>query len=209
MKKLWTIRDEPTPDQLREIAASLRRGEVLLLPTDTIYGLHAAATDERAVARIAAVKGRDEGKPFVVIGESAVQLESIGVRFDAAVRETLDALWPAPLTAILPLVTPIAASRAGLTVAARVPDLPWLRHLLHETGPLASTSANRSGEPPVDSPGNLTRELHERIDGIVDSGLLAGEPSIIVDFTGAEPRCIREGNAFFTQKVWKTLRKTL
>jgi tRNA threonylcarbamoyl adenosine modification protein (Sua5/YciO/YrdC/YwlC family) len=209
MTKLWTTRDEPAPEQLRDIAAALERGEVLLLPTDTIYGLHAAATDERAVARIAAVKGRDEGKPFVVIGESAGQLESIGVRFDASVRQALDALWPAPLTAILPLVAPIAASRGALTAAVRVPDLPWLRRLLHETGPLASTSANRSGEPPVSSPADLAPELQERIDGIVDSGPLSGEPSAIVDFTGAEPRLVREASVFFTQEVWKRLWKTL
>lgn len=208
MPKLWTT-GAPVDSELREIAARLRAGGVLLLPTDTIYGLHAVATDGRAVARIAEVKGRDEGKPFVVIAASLEQLESIGVVASPNVRDVLHSLWPAPLTAILPLRGPIAASRGNSTLAVRVPSLPWLIALLETIGPLASTSANRSGEPPIESPDQLAHGVQDRVDGIVDSGPLAGEPSTIVDFTGDEPRLIRNGNPFFTQKVWKTLRKTL
>jgi L-threonylcarbamoyladenylate synthase len=208
MLKLWTT-DTPSAVQLAEIAALLRDGGVALLPTDTIYGLHAVATDERAIARIAEIKGRDEGKPFVVIAASLAQLESIGALVEPELRQALESLWPAPLTAILPLRHPIAASRGVATLAARVPDLPWLRALLETIGPLASTSANRSGEPPIETPAQLTPDLRQRIDGIVDSGPLAGEPSTIVDFTGEEPRIVRDVNSFFTQKVWKSLRKTL
>ncbi len=209
MTKHWKIEGQPSPDQLAEIANLLRAGGVLLLPTDTIYGLHAVATDERAVSRIAEVKGRDEGKPFVVIAASLEQLEGIGTIFPPHALRALQSLWPAPLTAIVPLSRPIAASRGKSTLAVRVPDLAWLRALLETIGPLASTSANRSGEPPVETPRQLARELRERVDGIVDSGPLSSEPSTIADFTGDEPHVIRDGDAFFTQKVWKTLRKTL
>ena len=87
----------------------------------------------------------------------------------------------------------------------RVPDLAWLRELAASSGPLASTSANRSGEPPITTPDRLEMA----VDGVVDGGLFSGEPSTIVDFTGDEPRLIREGDSAFTQKVWKTLRKSL
>jgi L-threonylcarbamoyladenylate synthase len=208
MPKLWTT-GAPSAEQVEDIATLLRAGGVLLLPTDTIYGLHAVATNEHAVARMAELKDRDEEKPFVVIGASIEQLEGIGVVATPEVRRGLRSLWPAPLTAILPLSNRIAASREASSLGVRVPNLPWLLALLETIGPLASTSANRSGETPIESPDQLARDLRDRIDGIVDSGPLLSEPSTIVDFTGAEPRLIRSGAVFFTQQVWKTLRKSL
>ncbi|HUP50323.1 MAG TPA: L-threonylcarbamoyladenylate synthase [Thermoanaerobaculia bacterium] len=197
-----------TPD-ITHLVRVLRSEGVALLPTDTIYGLHALATSEKGLAAIAAIKGRDAGKPFVVIGSSRQQLESIGARFTDAARAALDELWPGPLTAVVPLRAPIPASRGSATLGVRVPALPWLRQLAQETGPLASTSANRSGEPPLITPDELSPDLQKSIDAVLNGGRLEGKPSTIVDFTGDEPRLIREGEPFFTQKVWKTLRKSL
>src|SRR5436305_10310537 len=95
--KRWRAGGEPSEDVLDEIADVLRAGGVALLPTDTIYGLHALALDESAVARIRSMKERGDEKPFVVIASSAEQLERLGVSIPEALRE----IWPAPLTAIL------------------------------------------------------------------------------------------------------------
>lgn len=187
----------------------LLNGGVVLMPTDTIYGLHALADDETAVQRLIDAKGRDEGKPFVVVGASIEQLEQLGAKFTTTTRKILEDVWPGPLTAIVPLAKPIAASRGTSKIAVRVPALPSLRELLELTGPLASTSANRSGEPPISDPRSLSHDLQARLDAIVDAGPRDGEPSTIVDFTGDEPRLIRGDQTFFTQKVWKTLRKSL
>ena len=192
-----------------EIADTLLRGGVVLLPTDTIYGLHALANDARAVQRIVDNNGRGEDKPFVVIGASRDQLERAGAVFNDLARKVVDELWPGPLTAVVPLNQPIAASRGATTIAVRVPAVDRLRQLLEKTGPLASTSANRSGEPPLRDPKTMSRQLQDALDAVVDEGPREGEPSTIVDFTSAEPRFIRSGEAFFTQKVWKTLRKSL
>jgi L-threonylcarbamoyladenylate synthase len=81
--------------------------------------------------------------------------------------------------------------------------------LLERTGPLASTSANRSGEPPISAPENLAPELQMRLGSTVNTGLCVGEPSALVDFTGDEPRVIRDTHNFFTQNLWKTQRKSL
>ena len=205
----WTAAPQPNAADIGDIAELLRDGGVVLLPTDTIYGLHAVATNERAVARIAAMKGRDDAKPFVVIGASMQQLQDIGVDFPAHAREVLQSLWPAPLTAILPLRLPVAASRGAATLAVRVPNLDWLRALVAICGPLASTSANIAGAPPVETPEMFSYGVQTALDGIVDAGLLSGEPSVIVDFTGDSTRITREGDRSFTQKVWKTLRKSL
>ena len=194
---------------MKDAAPTLLSGGVVLLPTDTIYGLHALADHATAVQRIVAMKGRGEDKPFVVLAANISQIETLGAIFTKATRDAVQELWPGPLTAIVPLREPIAASRGASTIAVRVPDLEWLRALLERTGPLASTSANRSGEPPIIDPRTMSEELRDAIDEIVDDGLREGKASTIVDFTGSEPRLIRQGEAFFTQKVWKTLRKSL
>lgn len=192
--KRWEVAGAPSEAQIGEVAQLLLGGGVVLMPTDTIYGLHALTT---AAARIADIKGRDESKRFVIIAASADQIAKLGID----VPDSLGAIWPAPLTAVM---------RAGdSTIAARVPDLTWLRELLKETGPLISTSANLSGEPPIFEPSELPSTLVERIDGIVDGGRREGKPSAIVDFTETEPRFIREGEPLFTQMLRKTLMKKL
>jgi L-threonylcarbamoyladenylate synthase len=203
------IADTPTPAQVEEIATILNAGGVVLLPTDTIYGLHARALDERAVGRIVDIKGRAETKPFVVLASTIEDFPDLGIDADPDLLQRLASIWPAPLTAILPLREPIAASRGMATLAVRIPALEWLRDLVKRTGPLVSTSANRSGEPPVDRPESLARELHESLDAIVDAGVRSGEPSAIVDLTSSEPRFLRDGERLFTQNLRKLLRKSL
>jgi len=189
--KRWAIAGEPSDSQLADIATLILGGGIVVMPTDTIYGLHGLP---KASSRIAEIKGRDEAKRFVTIAASADQL-------DIAVPDALRAIWPAPLTAIL--------RSGGSTIAVRVPDLAWLRRLLEKTGPLISTSANRSGEPPIEDPSSLPSTLVERIDGLVDGGRRDGKASAIVDFTETEPRFIREGDPRFTQMLRKTLSKKL
>lgn len=200
MTRRWHIDDAPTSLQLNEIAEALNAGSVVLLPTDTIYGLHAVAANAEAVARIAEMKGRDDTKPFIVLASSIDQFPDLGITSPPHLLNALASIWPAPLTAVLP--------RGASTLAVRIPAVDWLRALIERTGPLISTSANLSGEPPVDRPAALARDLHHRLD-VVDGGVRSGEPSAILDLTGTELRFIREGDPFFTQKVWKTLRKSL
>ncbi len=194
--KRWVVRGEPTAAEIEEIAALLRSSGVVLMPTDTIYGLHARVTEESA-ERIAQIKSRDQAKRFVTIAASIEQLHQLG----AEVPEVLRSIWPAPLTAVL--------RRGAVTLAARVPDLRWLRDLMQRTGPLISTSANRSGETPVAEPADLSPQLLKAIDGVVDAGRLEGKASAIVDFTGTEPRFIRDGDPRFSQLLRKTLMKKL
>ena len=209
MTRVWRLDGEPDAALIDDLARLLRKDSVILLPTDTIYGLHALASSEEGIARLAGMKGRENEKPFVVVGASTAQLGKAGVFFPAETRAALDELWPGPLTAVLPLTRPVAAARGASALAVRIPDLEWLRNLAALVGPLASTSANISGEPPLFSPDELPERLRRSVDAIVDRGRLEGKPSVIVDFTGTEPLVLREGESFFTQKVRKTLRKSL
>jgi L-threonylcarbamoyladenylate synthase len=195
--KRWRVDGDPPDDVLDELADVLRGGGVALLPTDTIYGLHSVAADEGAIARIKQMKGRGDDKPFVIIASSIDQLAALG----ATIPDGLAAVWPAPLTAVL--------ACGATTIAARIPDLGWLRSLIDRTGPLVSTSANRSGEPPIMTPEMLARDLQNGLDALLDQGPREGKPSTIVDFTGDAPRLIREGDEVFSQFLWKTLWKGL
>lgn len=195
--KRWRVDGEPSEDVLDEIADVLRAGGVALLPTDTIYGLHAMATSEQAVEKIRSMKERGDDKPFVIIASSVEQLEKLGAMIPDALRN----IWPAPLTAIV--------ASGATTLAVRIPDLPWLRALLDRTGPLVSTSANRSGEPPITSPALLAADLLEGLDALLDAGPREGQPSTIVDVTGDEPRMVREGDPGFAQFLRKRLWKGL
>lgn len=208
--RTWNLGSQgPTPEELEAIAALLLAGGVVLLPTDTIYGLHACAGDGAAVQRIVELKGRDGGKPLVILGSDIEQLQALGVEFGPGAAAVLRSIWPAPLTAILPLSRTVsravAATRGAATAAARVPAVSWLRELLRRTGPLASTSANRSGEPAVTEPQQLPARIADRIDGIISGTVLENAASTIVDFTAEIPKVIRQGDFFFTQNLWKTL----
>jgi L-threonylcarbamoyladenylate synthase len=191
--------DSPSALQLTEIAAALTDGSVVLMPTDTIYGLHAVFANESAVARIREIKNRPDEKAFIVLASSVEQFAELGITARTEILDALESLWPAPLTAVLP--------RGDSTLAVRIPALDWLRALVARTGPLVSTSANRSGEAAVDRPSAFAHALQISID-VLDGGVRQAEPSAILDLTSDEARFIREGDPLFTQKVWKTLWKT-
>lgn len=191
------------------LVSVLARGGIAILPTDTIYGLHARAADDEAVRRIFAIKDRPEEKSLVVICGSIAQLDGLGVTAERPLLDALGGLWPAPLTAVLPIAVPLPASSGGLTLAIRIPALDWLRAVVNRTGPLVSTSVNASGEAPVISPEQVGAAIGNRVDLIVDGGTLNGQPSTVVDFTESSPRVLREGAFVFTQNLWKTVRKSL
>ena len=190
--------------RIEELAEVIKSGEVAVLPTDTIYGFHALADDGDALDRIFAIKGRETTKPLPVLFSSIQQLADLGADLDHA-RSCLESIWPAPLTAVLRLKKPLAATVGQLTVAARIPASEWLRHLLSMTGPLASTSLNRSGDPPAASLENLPPDSLDDVAIVVDGGVLDGQPSTVVEFTETLPRVIRQGAFVFTQNLWKTL----
>ncbi len=208
--KTWTIeRGHTEGEQIEEMAALLEREQILILPTDTIYGLHGLATSPSAVETIRAAKRRRDDQPFVVLCSDIDQLPLLGVTAPSDVLEALAKIWPAPLTAILPLAQPVPASAGRSSIGVRIPDLEWLRHLVRRTGPLASTSTNLSGEPAATRTVDIPDELLKQVAGIADAGTLEGQPSTLVQFTETSPRILREGHFRFTQKLWKTVWKSL
>lgn len=206
----YLARDGDIPPRvIEEIARLISEGEIVILPTDTIYGLHCDARNEQAVEKIFQLKAREKGKPLIVLAANIGQLIDIGLDIDARTESVLDSIWPAPLTAILPLRAPIAASAGAATIAARIPAAQWLRDLVTIAGPVASTSVNVSGRPAIYNMKSVEENIKKKVAAILDIGPLDAKASTVVDFTSNEPHVIREGEFRFTQDLWKTPRKSL
>ena len=204
----FKITETPSDESIDQISTFLRQERVVVLPTDTLYGQHGLAGSATATDPIVATKRRDADKPLIVLCSSTAQLESLGVETGPRLLALLAELWPAPLTVILPLRRPIAASRGALTLAVRIPDLIWLRRLIDRTGPVSSTSVNESGEQPVVSVDALPERIRSAVAAVVDAGSLEGKASTILDCT-RDPRVLREGAFDFTQDLWKKVLKAL
>jgi L-threonylcarbamoyladenylate synthase len=174
------VTDPALPSRLTEV---LGGGGVVVMPCDTIYGIVgiAPASEER----IRAIKGREQ-KSFLQLIVSAGWLNRFS---DLELPEALTALWPGPLTLILP------ARCSPATVALRVPDDSLLRELLQELDrPLFSTSVNRSGEPPLWRIADIVEAFEGSVDLLVDAGDLEGRlPSTILDVTSRPFRILRQG----------------
>jgi L-threonylcarbamoyladenylate synthase len=170
----------------------VRAGGVLLLPTETFYGLAAAPTNAAGVARVFAMKGRPPASPLPVLAADWQQLLSLA-RVPEEHRVRLSRTWPGALTAVLPAREAMPAAPGG-TVAVRIPDHSMVRSLLYKVGPLTGTSANRHGSPPCVDPDAALESLLEPPDLVLDGGPCAGgAATTLVDLTASEPVILRQG----------------
>ena len=186
------VLDDPRTQALASDA--LVRGAVIVLPTDTLYGLSAALSWEDAVRRIAAIKQAPNDRRFIILASSIDMVEEFVGSFGCATRASLAASWPASFTAVLPSGAKCPAW-VGPTVAIRVPAHAPLRAVIEKVGePIVSTSVNRSGMPPLDDAQAILREFGEEVDAVFERTGPGGEPSTIVDLCGKSPRMVRGGS---------------
>lgn len=180
-------------DELDAALAALGRGEPIIFPTDTVYGIAAQPTIRSAVEAIFAAKGRPEGKPLPVLGATVDDLARV-VALDRRARRLADRYWPGPLTLVLRRAPGFTAwlGDDGDSVAVRVPASERALELLARAGPLAVTSANRTGEPPAATVEEARAALGDAVAVFVDGGRLSGTASTVVSLLET-PRVLREG----------------
>lgn len=179
-----------------EAANALRRGGIVVYPTETFYGLGALAGDAAAVARLGAAKLRPEGKPLPLVAADAGAAFATWQDVPPAARILAAAFWPGPLTLVARAAPGLpAAVTLGEGVAVRVPGSATARELCRLAGgAVISTSANPSGGPPPASPDALDPALLARVDLVLDGGPTPGGlPSTVVALEGEGARLVRAG----------------
>ncbi|MER5868655.1 L-threonylcarbamoyladenylate synthase [Streptomyces sp. NPDC058611] len=181
---------------LREAASAVRRGELVVLPTDTLYGIGADAFSPEAVHELLAAKGRGRGMPTPVLIGSPNTLHGLVTDFSEQAWELVDAFWPGALTLVAKHQPSLAWDLGDTqgTVAVRMPLHPVAIELLTEVGPMAVSSANLTGHPAPEDCDAAREMLGDSVSVYLDGGPTPGiQPSSIVDVTGKVPVLLREG----------------
>lgn len=188
-------------DEQREAAVSaasqaVRRGQLVVLPTDTVYGIGADAFDPAAVRSLLAAKGRGREMPPPVLISAVTTVDALAVGLPGYARALIEAFWPGPLTLVCrqqsSLQWDLGDTRG--TVAVRMPDHEVTLSILERTGPLAVSSANLTGMEAAVNADQAEEMLGEKVTAIVDAGPVPGkQASTIIDVTGPQPRLLRPG----------------
>ena len=195
--KLYDCRLPAERDQgIAAAVAAVRRGELVVMPTDTLYGLGCDAFKKHAVASMLRAKGRGRDMPVPVLVGSRKTLDGLAFRMPKAGRDLADAFWPGALSIIIRHAKTLDwdIGETDGTVAVRMPLQPVALEVLREIGPMAVSSANKTGQPAA----TTAEEAREQLEYSVRVYLEAGPapdpvPSTIVDVTGDVPRILRAG----------------
>lgn len=194
---------------LRVAAEALAEGQIVAVPTDTVYGLAVDPTQPEAVERLFALKGRpaDVALPVLVSGREQVAI--VAADLEVAARGLAERFWPGPLTLVVPRRPGFVADLGGLSSARSTVGVRWPRHgavvaLCEMLGPLAVTSANLHGRAPATTAAAVAATFESEAQPVVilDGGVCDGTPSTVVECRGPASRCLREGAL-----AWETLHR--
>ncbi|OBI49543.1 L-threonylcarbamoyladenylate synthase [Mycobacterium sp. E787] len=195
-----SVFDCADPDQrslgITSAAGALKSGRLVVLPTDTVYGIGADAFDSTAVAALLAAKGRGRDMPVGVLVGSWHTIEGLVYTMPAGARDLIRAFWPGALSLVVTQAPSLQwdLGDARGTVMLRMPLHPVAIELLREVGPMAVSSANVSGRPPAVDAAEARSQLGELVDVYLDAGPSQQQAaSTIVDLTGDAPRILRAG----------------
>ncbi len=195
-ERYQTDTEEQRESAISAASLAVQRGELIVLPTDTVYGVAADAFDPAAVKALLQAKGRGREMPPPVLVSAATTIDALAVNVPAYARTLVAKFWPGPLTLVCHQQTSLQWDLGDTrgTVAIRMPDHEIAREILERTGPLAVSSANATGSPAATEPAEAMRMLSEHVSVVVDAGTSpGGEASTIIDVTGENGRVLRRG----------------
>jgi L-threonylcarbamoyladenylate synthase len=195
-QRLVTETEEDREHAVSEAAAAVQRGDLVVIPTDTVYGIGADAFDPDAVKALLAAKGRGRNMPPPVLVSAATTVDALAAELPEYARALIEEFWPGPLTLVCrqqPSLQWDLGDTRG-TVAVRMPDHDVALAVLERTGPLAVSSANKSGSPAALNATDALDQLGDDVAVVVDAGPVSGgEASTIVDVTVDHGRVLRRG----------------
>lgn len=183
------------PEAIHRASTLIKSGGMIAFPTDTVYGIGVSAFQADAIERLFRVKGRSTQKAIpVLLGDPEIAGQ-ITPPLSPIVKKLSEKFWPGPLTLVLPLLSSLPENLSPTpTIGLRVPDHDFTRELLRQTGPLAATSANLSGEPSAISAYEVQAQLGGKVDLILDGGVSpGGMASTVLNCTEDNPTVLREG----------------
>ncbi|OGC65629.1 threonylcarbamoyl-AMP synthase [candidate division WWE3 bacterium RIFOXYA12_FULL_43_11] len=180
--------------EVQEIIDVLNTGKVAFFKSDTMYGLHAKADNQKAVEKIRQIKGRDDKKPFIILIGDTGHLKKFGVYINKNAQNLIKKYWPGKLTLVLRATSNNHLSGGEQTLAFRMPKDKDLRKILRKTGPVISTSANPSGEKPAANVEEARIYFGDDVNLYIDSGNVLSAPSTVIDCTEEELKILREGD---------------
>ena len=187
----------PDPALIARAADFVRRGEVIAIPTDTLYGLAANPFDHAAVERVFAIKGRPKNNPLLLLVDSLEMASELAAQLPAPFDKLARQFWPGPLTIVVSASArlPSGVTAGTGTIGLRLPQAPIAVALIRAAGcPITATSANLSGEQDCSSAEQVERSLGNRLPLILDGGRSSNQkPSTVIDLSSAAWHIVREG----------------
>ncbi|MCX6743242.1 MAG: L-threonylcarbamoyladenylate synthase [Candidatus Parcubacteria bacterium] len=190
----------PEPDKIAQVVEILKNGGIIVYPTDTIYGLGCDIFNKKAVAKIYQLKKREQNKPMSIICAELKEIAKYALISDYAFQIFKKTL-PGPYTFILKAKsqTPKTVLSKNRTVGIRIPDNQICLEIVRKLGnPIITTSLNISGEEILTNPSQLSKEITNKIDLIIDAGIMPQEPSTIIDLSANSPVILRPGKGPLT-----------
>lgn len=188
------------PENLASAVEALKRGDVIVFPTETLYGLGADALNEAAVEKVFQLKGRDPGNPIPVLVANQEMLDTLIAKVPTAAQRLIDQYWPGPLTLVLPgrknIPRYLCNSSGG--VGVRISSEPIAASLVHGLGrPLTATSANLSGKEPARTLQEAKNYFANQVDVFIEGGTLNSQSgSTVVEVMEDSIKIIREGEIY-------------
>lgn len=192
---------------IRAAADAVRAGRCVVLPTDTVYGIGCDAFNNDAVAALLATKHRGPDMPVPVLVGSWVTIQGLVREFTETAKTLVEAFWPGGLSIVVPEAPSLPWNLGDTrgTVLLRMPNQPLALELLQETGPMAVSSANISGNPPATTAAQARQQFGDAVGLYLDGGEAeVGKPSTIVDLSGPAPVILREG-AISAERIGEVL----
>ncbi len=177
-----------------KVIEKLKTGKLVVMPSDTIYGIFADALNKKAVQDIYNLKSRDFKKPFIVLIGSIDQLDLFGIKLDEFENKLLQKVWPGPISVILPCKNNKFKylHRGNDAIAFRLPKKPTLTRLLMKTGPLVSTSVNSSGEPPAMNIKQAKEYFGDKVGLYISGRVSSKKPSKVIKIENGKIVVIRK-----------------
>ncbi len=187
--------DPPRAEAIEQAAEALAAGWPVGIPTDTVYGLAADPFRPGAGDRIFEAKRRPRALNLPLLVDGVEQAMSVSTAVPTVALALMRRFWPGALTVVIPMRPDLGADLGDdeVTVGVRCPNHPVPLALCTTAGPLATTSANRHGEPTLTTAAEVARVFGDEVPVVLDAGTCTGDPSTVVDCTGVEPKLLRRG----------------